>query len=130
MGCHVTLIEVGRSGLPRIPDPPAAIPEVRAGSGGVAVATRCPDDGDVELEVWAGDPGVPSGDWDVVFDAPLQNEGRGFDAGNSTNSTFHINARPGKYRVRAEAHRDGDRLIDAVRFVFPETNDLDGTRLR
>jgi hypothetical protein len=129
MGCHVTLIEVGRSGLPRIPDPPATIPEVRSGSGGVAVATRCPDDGDVDLEVWAGDPGR-SRDWEVLFDGQVETESRGFDAGTATNSTFHINAREGKYRVRADARRDGDRLIDAVRFVFPETNDLDGTRLR
>jgi hypothetical protein len=96
----------------------------------VAVATRCPDDGDVDLEVWAGDPGTPTQGWEVLFDGRLDTESRGFDVGSALNSTFHIDARRGNYRVRAEARRDGDRLIDAVRFVFPEADDLGGIRLR
>jgi hypothetical protein len=92
--------------------------------------TRCPDDGNVDLEVWAGDAGAPPDDWEVLFDGRLATDRRGFDAGTATNSTFHIDARPGSYRVRAEVHRDDARLIDAVRFVFPDADDLDGTQLR
>jgi hypothetical protein len=62
----------------------------------------------------------------AVFYGHLETEERGFDAGTATASTFHIDAPPGTYRVRVEAHRDSSDRIDAVRFVFPYNDDLTG----
>jgi hypothetical protein len=52
------------------------------------VLTRCDDQGDVDLEVWAGDPGPPPAGWEVVFEGELETEARGFDAGTATASSF------------------------------------------
>lgn len=128
MGCHVTLQEVGRANFAMAPDPPAVAPEIVVSSAGLLIATRCPDYGDVNVEVWAGDPGGPPAEWDVVFDGQLETTARGFDAGTATASVFHVNARPGKYSVRTEVHRDNASLIDGVRFIF-RASDLDGETL-
>jgi hypothetical protein len=102
------------------------MPEVRVGRGGVAVLTRCEDDGDVQLEVWAGEPGGTRLGWSVVFDGNLETVSRGFSAGTAGASVLHIKAPRGTYRVRAEAGRDADGDVDAVRFIFPESPDLEG----
>ena len=127
--CEVTLFEVGnpRAGPGYLKDPlPKSPPTVEVGPGGIAITTRCPDDGEVALEVWAGDPGPPDAEWETLFDGRLTTAGRGFDAGTATASVFHLNAPPGTYRVRAEGHRDARRLVDAVRLVFPQTDRLEG----
>jgi hypothetical protein len=62
----------------------------------------------------------------AVFYGYIETEERGFDAGTAESSTFHIDAPPGTYRVRAEAHRDSWGDVDAVRFVFPYNDDLTG----
>lgn len=126
--CHVALVEVGNAeGDPGyLPDPLRdPLPDVRAGKSGLLVVTRCPDAGNVELEVWAGDPGLPPPGWDVVFQGQLETKARGFDASDGSGSVFHVNARPGIYRVRAEARRDRRRRIDAVRFIFAGSDDLE-----
>jgi hypothetical protein len=125
--CLLTLLEVGsRRTAPPAPDPPSPLPRVEVGPTDLAVETRCYDDGDVGLEVWAGDPGAPGEGWVVVFDGNLETDVRGFDSGTATSSTFHIAAPPGTYHVRAEAHHDSRGLVDAVRFVFPKNDELAG----
>jgi hypothetical protein len=59
------LLEIGTDIGRRIPDPPAPMPAVRQAHGGVAILTRCEDDGKVQLEVWSGDPDRPrlTGTW-------------------------------------------------------------------
>jgi hypothetical protein len=128
IGCHLVLLEIGTEigGIPLLPTP---MPEVRVGRGGVAVLTRCEDDGDVQLEVWAGEPGGTPLGWSVVFDGNLETVSRGFSAGTAGASVLHIKAPPGTYRVRAEARRDADGDVDAVRFILPESPDLEGERL-
>ncbi len=128
MGCQIILLEVGNT-LPHVPDPPVPFPEVQSGPSGIAVATRCPDDGDVDLEVWASDPGPPAAGWKIVFDGSLEISARGLDAGPATATAFYIEASPGKYHVRAEARRDRSGLVDGVRFIFPENGDLQGKAL-
>ena len=123
-GCHVMLIEIGNSRIPRTLDPHEAVLAVVHGPGGLLVSTRCPDYGNVELEVWAGDPGQHQRE--VVFEGDLETTARGFDAGPATAVFFHINAPPGLYRVRADVHRDADGYVDSVRFIFPESPDLKG----
>src|SRR5689334_14342335 len=97
--CELTLVEVGSArGAPGLPDPvPSPLPPMLIGPSGIAVRTRCDDDGDVDLEVWAGDPGAPPEGWEVMFEGGLETERRGFDAGTATASTFHIDAPPGAY---------------------------------
>jgi hypothetical protein len=124
-GCHLTLLEIG-TGLDEPPHRSTSDPEILVGLGGVAIATRCEDDGDVQLQVWAGDPGATPSGWSVVFDRDLQTVSLGFAAGTAEGSAFHINAPPGTYRVRAEARRDVNGDVDAVRFIFPESPDLEG----
>lgn len=124
-GCHLVLIEIGTD-IGGIPNPPAPMPEVRVGRGGVAVLTRCEDDGRVNLEVVAGEPGETSPEWKVAFDGNLETESRGFNAGNAEASVIHIDAPPGIYRIRAEARSDANGDVDSVRFIFPESPDLKG----
>src|SRR4029077_21245645 len=107
-------------------NPPDPMPEVRIGPGGVAVLTRCEDDGKVELDVWAGDPGASLPGWQVVFDGNLDTMSRGFSAGTGGATAFRISAAPGTYRVRAEARRDANGYVDGGRFRFPEAPDLEG----
>lgn len=129
--CGVDLVEIGNpEGDPGyLPDPlPEPRPLVRAGRAGIDISTRCPDFGPVDLEVWAGEP-APRPDWAVVFDGELESKANGFDAGNGSSSLFHVNAPPGRYRVRAEAHRDPNGEVDGVRFIFADAEDLDGTAL-
>ena len=126
--CELTLEEVGSArGAPGLPDPVRLpLPPMLVGPSGIAVRTRCDDDGDVDLEVWAGDPGgLPEG-WEVMFEGNLETERRGFDAGTATSSTFHIDAPPGAYPVRVDARRDSLGLVDAVRFVFTANDELAG----
>lgn len=125
MGCHMVLIEIGTE-IGGIPDDPALMPDVRVGPSGVAVLTRCEDDGKVQLEVWAGDPGETPQGWAVVFNADLETFSRGFSAGTAGATAFHIHATPGKYRVRVESKRDAKSYVDGVRFIFPEASDLEG----
>ncbi len=124
-GCHVQLIEVGNARIPPPPDPPVAMPRVLAGPGGILVSTRCPDYGNVDVEVWAGDPGPPRRE--VVFDGELETATRGFDVGPATALTFHLGAAPGTYRVLADVHTNTDGDVDSVRFIFLEAQDLTGT---
>lgn len=123
-GCHVMLVEVGNSRIPSVHELPTAVPKVVAGPGGLLVSTRCPDFGTVELEIWAGDPGLNRRE--VVFDGDLETVARGFDAGPATAVFFHINAPPGSYRVRADVHRDARGYVDSARFVFLDAEQLDG----
>ena len=88
------------------------------------VATRCPDGGDVKLEIWAGDPGVEA-PWDPAFDDELETISNGFNVGDVSDA-YHIDAPPGWYRVRADTRRDQKSEVEAVRFVFPENPDLTG----
>lgn len=127
--CEVTLLG-DLNGIPPAPDPPSPVPEVQSGPGGLAVSTRCPDSGKVELEVWAGDPGqVPDG-WVQIFDGRLETGVGGFDLGTSTATVFHINAPAGNHRVRADALRDDQKpWFASVRFVFAESPDLHGETL-
>ena len=128
--CWARINEVGnREGsAPRSADPSVPLPQVRAGSSELAINTRCPDFGDVALEVWAGDPRLAPPDWKVVFDGTLRTVANGFDVG-SIATIFHAKAAPGLYRVRAETHRDDVGYVDAVRFIFPESPDLEGDAL-
>jgi hypothetical protein len=123
-GCHVQLIEVGNARIPPPPVPPMAMPRVLGGPGGLLVSTRCPDYGNVDLEVWSGDPG-PS-QREVVFDGELETAVRGFDAGPATSLTFHVDAPPGTYQVRADVHRDAEGDVDSVRFIFSDAPGLKG----
>jgi hypothetical protein len=68
---------------------------------------------------------LPQG-WVAVFYGYLETEERGFDAGTATASTFYIDAAPGTYHVRVEAHHDSRGDVDAVRCVFPHNDDLTG----
>lgn len=120
----MTLNEPGRpDAMPPYPgageDPP-----VRIGTGAIMVATRCPGGGKVELEVWAGDPGKdPS--WRTTFDGELETMANGFDVGDFGDA-YHIKARPGRYRVRADGRADVRAELEAVRFVFPDNPELTG----
>lgn len=128
-GCHMVLFEIGTDigGIPATA--PERMPAVRSSSAGVAVLTRCEDFGEVELAVWAGDPGPPPAGWSVVFDSDLETHARGFDVGTATASLIHVDAPPGKYRVRAESRQDPNGEVDGVRFIFPDSPDLEGRTL-
>jgi len=119
---------VGRANFEEAPDPPAVPPEVAISSSGILIATRCPDFGEVNLEVWAGDPGRAPKGWEIVFDGQFETSARGFDVGTATASVFHVNAGPGNYSVRTEIQRDGASLVEGVRFVFLQ-RELDGITL-
>src|SRR6266568_7638429 len=123
-GCHVMLAEVGNAGIPPIHELPTAIPKVVVGRGGLLVATRCPDFGTVEWEIWVGDPGLNQRE--VVFDGELETVTRGFDAGPATAAFYHVNAPPGSYKVRADVRRDTRGYVDSARFVFLDAVDLGG----
>jgi hypothetical protein len=124
--CEVTLLG-DEDRIPPAPDPPAPAPEVQVGPGGLAVTARCPDFGEVELEVWAGDPGPAPEDWEDVFDGRLETGAGGFDVGTSTATVFHVKAPAGVYRVRADGLRDDQKpWFAAVRFIFAESPDLQG----
>ena len=123
-GCHVMLSEVGNSRIPPLTEVPRPTPKVVTGPGGLLVSTRCPDFGTVELEIWAGDPGLDQRE--VVFDGLLETVVRGFDSGPATAVFFHVNAPPGSYRVRADVHRDARGYVDSARFVFLDAVGLDG----
>jgi hypothetical protein len=127
LDCWITLGESNTgSGWPGyLPDPPAPTPEMRFGRSGLEVNTRCPDFGEVDLEVWAGDPGPVRPDWKVVFDGELETVAQGFDVAMMS-IFFHIDASPGTYRIRAETHRGDEGYVDGVRFIFPESPDLVG----
>ena len=128
-GCHMVVLEIGTDigGIPQVAAGP--MPAVRSSSSGVAVLTRCEDFGEVELEVWAGEPGPTPAGWSVVFDGALETKSRGFDAGTATASLVHLVAPAGKYQVRAEARRDANGEVDGVRFIFPDSPDLEGRQL-
>jgi hypothetical protein len=128
-GCHMVMLEMGTDigGIP--PLAPQRMPAVRFSSSGVAVLTRCEDSGKVQMVVWAGDPGPPPTGWRVVFEGDLETKAKGFDAGTATASLVHVNADPGMYRVRAEARRDANGEVDGVRFIFPNSPNLDGQKL-
>ena len=98
------------------------MPEVRFGLGGVAVLTRCEDDGRVDLDVWAGDPGATLPGWQVLLDGNLETMSRGFSAGTGGATAFHISAAPGTYRVRAEARRDANGYVGRSSFQFPRVS--------
>jgi hypothetical protein len=124
--CEVVLL----GDVDRIPSAPIPVPEVESGPGLLAVTTRCPDYGKVELEVWAGDPGPAPSGWIEVFDGTVETGAGGFDVGTSTAVVFHINAPAGSYRVRADALRDDQKpWFRAVRFTFAESPDLRGQAL-
>jgi hypothetical protein len=99
-------------------------PPIRVGPGAVMVATRCPDAGDVTLEIWAGDPGLHP-PWESVFDDELQTDSNGFNVGD-VGDVYKIDAPPGRYRVRAHTRRDQRSEVEAVRFVLPENPELSG----
>lgn len=124
LSCHVALAEIGRIEAA----PPdvwgADDPPVRIGSGSLFVATRCPGIGEAGLELWSGDPGLPPG-WQTLFDGTLETRSNGFDVGE-VGADFHIAAAPGQYRVRADVRLDDKQVVDIVRFVFPENEDLTG----
>lgn len=124
-GCHV-MLDTDHGTIPRAPNLPRKIPPVLSGTGGVLVITRCPDFGNVEIEVWAGEPGTDGG-WRTIFDDHLQTYSRGFRAGPGLGPTFHINAPAGEYRVRADVRTDAKNQVWAVRFVFPESPELKGS---
>jgi hypothetical protein len=123
LSCHVMIAELGR------PDAIAPYPkgdedpDVGIGPGSLFVAVRCPGLGEVAVEIWAGDPGLPAG-WLTRFDGELETKANGFDAGE--NAQFHIAAAPGRYRVRVDVHLDLVKEADIVRFVFPENENLAG----
>jgi hypothetical protein len=127
--CEVTLLG-DDDRMPPAPDPPAAAPEVQVGPGGLAVAARCPDFGEVEIEVWAGDPGPAARGWEDVFDGRLETGDGGFKVGTSTARVFRVKAPAGVYRVRADALRDDQKpWFAAVRFIFAESPNLQGDAL-
>jgi hypothetical protein len=124
--CQVSLLG-DDDRIPPAPRPPAPFPEVQVGPGGIVVTTRCPDFGEVELEVWAGDPGQVAEEWDVIFDGRLETGAGGFDVATVAATVFRVNAPAGSYRVRAEALRDDQkRWFAAVRFIFAESPALQG----
>ena len=127
-GCHMTLFEMGTTigGLPAIA--PDRLSDVRFSANGIAVLTRCEDFGDVELVVWVGDPGPASAGWSVAFDGELETKSRGFDVGTATASLVHLVAPPGSYRVRVETRRDASGEVDGVRFILPDSPDVDGEK--
>ena len=88
------------------------------------VAARCPGGGEVVVEIWAGDPGLEA-PWTVVFDAGLETLANGFAAGDFSD-WYQVDARPGRYRVRADVLMDRWSQAEAVRFVFPQNPDLSG----
>jgi len=102
------------------------MPDVRVGTAGIAVLTRCEDDGKVDLQVWSGDPGATPPGWTVLVEAELETVARGFSAGTGGATVIHIKAVPGTYRVRAEVKRDSNACVDGVRFIFPDSEDLEG----
>lgn len=120
------MLDTDHGTLPRAPNPPRKVPPVLSGTGGVLVVTRCPDFGNIEIEVWAGDPSTDSG-WSTVFDGRLETHSRGFRAGPGLGPTFHIDAPAGEYRIRADVSTGEDRKVSAVRFVFPESPGLKGS---
>ena len=126
--CAVELVEVGNEDVPGyLPDPlPDPLPLVRTARSGITVRTRCPDFGNVEVEIWAGDPGPRPPGWDVIFDDRLETKANGFDATDGAGPIFHLNAAQGTHRVRAEARRDDAGRVDAVRFIFPDGADVTG----
>jgi hypothetical protein len=124
-GCHV-MLDTDQGEIPGGPDPPAQIPEVLSGTGGMIVVTRCPDFGKIDLEVWAGDPG-PSSGWAPIHEGRWQTRSNGFRVGFGMGPTFQIDAPAGEYRIRADVQRDSQRRVSAVRFVFPEADDLTGS---
>ena len=127
--CWITLLSEPDMQLSRVPDPTAPVPVVREGRGGLAVSARCPDFGEVDLEVWAGDPGPPPTGWSVVFDGDVEVGSHGLSAGSAYDPVFRADVPPGPSRVRAEGRRDSNGYIDSVRLIFPAAPDLSGTLL-
>ncbi len=128
-GCHMVVAELGTDigGIPA--EAIERMPAVRSSPSGVAVLTRCEDFGDVELAVWAGDPGPPPEGWSVVFDGTIETRSKGFEAGTATATLIHLDAAPGKYRIRAVTRQDTNAEVDGVRFIFPDSPDLKGKKL-
>lgn len=83
LDCWATLDEKGNrlGAAPRLADPPASIPDLLVGRSMLSVLIRCPDDGEVEIDLWAGDPGPPPKGWRIAFEGMLETVSRGFDLG-------------------------------------------------
>jgi hypothetical protein len=124
-GCHV-MLDTDHGDIPRGPNPPAAIPDVLSGPGGLIIVTRCPDFGQIDLQVWSGDPG-PSNGWDPIHEGRWETISSGFRVGFGMGPTFRIDAPKGDYRIRADVQRDSHKRVSAVRFVFPDAPHLTGT---
>jgi hypothetical protein len=127
--CWVTLLGDGISSLSPVPDPPAPLPAVQSGPAGIAINERCFDFGKVRLEIWAGDLEEPADQWTTIFEGDLEARSEGLRAGTAYHAVFRLDVSPGKYRVRAEVTHDRNGYVDAVRFIFPESGDLQGEAL-
>jgi hypothetical protein len=127
--CWVTLLGDGTSRLSPVLDPPAPLPAIRSGPTGIAINARCSDFGKVKLEIWAGDPGGLKEQWTAIFNGDLEALSKGLRVGSAYYPVFRLDVSPGRYRVRAEVIHDRKGYVDAVRFIFPESGDLQGEAL-
>lgn len=122
--CWINLLGDGISSLSPVPDPPEPLPAVQSGPTGLAINARCFDFGKVRLEIWAGDLDESTDQWTTIFEGELEARSQGLRAGTAYYSVFRLDVLPGKYCVRAEVTRDRNGYVDAVRFIFPENDDL------
>jgi hypothetical protein len=125
--CWITLLSERNTRLDRVPDPPAPVPLILEGKGGLAVSARCSDFGEVDVEIWAGDPGRAATGWIVAFDGEIEVGFNGLTIGPALYPTFRADVPPGPSHVRVDAHHDSDGYIDSIRLVFSDVPNLRGS---
>src|SRR5258708_35486649 len=101
--------------LSRVPDPPAPVPLILEGEGGLAVSARCHDFGKVDVEIWAGDPGLAATGWIVAVDGEIEGGSNGLTIGSALYPALRTEVPPGPSHVRVDAHRDSYRYIASMR---------------
>ncbi len=106
--------------------PPAPVPLILEGEGGLAVSARCHDFGKVDVEIWAGDPGLAATGWIVAFDGEIEVGSNGLTIGSALYPAFRTEVPPGPSHLRVDAHRDSDGYIDSMRLVFSDAPNLVG----
>jgi hypothetical protein len=125
--CWVKILSERSTRLNRVPDPPAPVPLTLEGRGGLAISARCSDFGEVDLEIWAGDPGQAPAGWIVAFDGSIEVGPNGLTVGSAFYPVFHVDLPSGRSHVRVDAHRDSDVYVDSLRLVFSDAPNLKGS---